>query len=234
MRFAPLLVLASLAATAALAAAAGPAPDAQDERKFLEQMSMHHMGAMDMARMVANKTAHPAELGPFAQTIISTQQREVEDMRTWLASWYGAAGGMNASAMDPAKKAEMDRMMSELEAADGAAFDQAFLRNMIKHHGEGIQMAEAILQKDIHNETRKLAEDIVTTQKAEIETMRAWQSEWNATAPVGGTTGAPSGANDTGDGNDTEESAGQDVPGIGLAVVIGLVGLAALARPRRR
>ena len=232
MRTAPLLLLACLVLTSSFAAAAGPAPDAEDERKFLEEMSMHHMGAMDMARMVPNKTAQPDELEPFAQKIVTTQEGEVADMRQWLSDWYGVSGGMDMAAMDPAKQAEMDRMMSELEAAEGADFDQAFLRSMIQHHTEGIRMAEMILQKQIHNETRELAQGIATTQKADVEKMRAWQAEWNATAPTAGTPTGPTGANASGGENDTEESS-QQVPGLGPAALVGLLAVAALALRRR-
>ncbi|GBD15797.1 hypothetical protein HRbin26_00690 [bacterium HR26] len=58
------------------------------DRAFLEAMIRHHEGAVRMAEQIRSSTQRP-ELRELADDIIATQQREIEQMRAWLADWYG-------------------------------------------------------------------------------------------------------------------------------------------------
>ncbi|WP_194860968.1 DUF305 domain-containing protein [Dietzia sp. SYD-A1] len=53
-------------------------------RLFLEQMIVHHEGAIDMAQDQVEDGTHPQAV-ELAQTIIDTQQREIDRMREMLA-----------------------------------------------------------------------------------------------------------------------------------------------------
>ena len=94
--FAPMQPVLLLLATLALAtaSASGPAPAADAEQAFLMAMMHHHRGAIDMARMVEDKTAHPDELAPLAKDIIEKQQEEIDQMESWHATWYGEHASM--------------------------------------------------------------------------------------------------------------------------------------------
>ncbi|MEH6818910.1 MAG: DUF305 domain-containing protein [Dietzia psychralcaliphila] len=54
-------------------------------RLFLEQMIVHHEGAIDMAEDQVEDGTHPQAV-ELAQTIIDTQQREIDQMREMLAA----------------------------------------------------------------------------------------------------------------------------------------------------
>ncbi len=54
------------------------------ERAFLEGMSEHHNGAIDMAQPALFEAFHP-ELRALAGTIIVAQTREIGQFQTWLA-----------------------------------------------------------------------------------------------------------------------------------------------------
>lgn len=56
------------------------------DRQFAEAMIAHHQAAVDMARLVAERTER-AELRTLARAIIDTQTREIEQMRQWLQAW---------------------------------------------------------------------------------------------------------------------------------------------------
>lgn len=55
---------------------------------FLEEMIPHHMGAIEMARMVLASSKRP-ELIKMANDIIKAQQSEVDTMRGWQRAWFG-------------------------------------------------------------------------------------------------------------------------------------------------
>lgn len=57
------------------------------DREFLEEMIVHHQGAIDMAELVLSTSKRP-ELINLAGDIIEAQTGEIEMMQGWLESWY--------------------------------------------------------------------------------------------------------------------------------------------------
>lgn len=55
------------------------------DKEFLEQMIIHHEGAVEMAQMVLSQSSS-AQLKIFAQSIISVQSSEIAMMQNWLKS----------------------------------------------------------------------------------------------------------------------------------------------------
>lgn len=56
---------------------------------FLEDMIVHHQGAVDMAMIIKEKTQRP-ELQSFAQEIIDVQDQEINMMNNWLENWFSS------------------------------------------------------------------------------------------------------------------------------------------------
>ena len=67
---------------------AGKTGDAFDQA-FIEEMIVHHEGAVDMAELALTNAKHP-EIKTLANAIISAQNSEIAQMKAWLSSWYGA------------------------------------------------------------------------------------------------------------------------------------------------
>lgn len=59
--------------------------------------------------------------------------------------------------------------------------DAMFIEQMIPHHEDAIAMAELALIRAEHPEIKRLAEDVIETQSAEIRRMREWYREWYGT-----------------------------------------------------
>lgn len=57
---------------------------------FLDNMIPHHQGAIDMANMALKNSAHQ-EIITLAQSIITSQQKEITMMQQWKAAWYPPA-----------------------------------------------------------------------------------------------------------------------------------------------
>ncbi len=62
--------------------------------------------------------------------------------------------------------------MAELGHATGAGFDRRWTEMMIKHHQGAIDMAKTHLDKGSNTESKRLRQDIITAQQAEITEMQ--------------------------------------------------------------
>lgn len=73
----------------------------------------------------------------------------------------------------------MDAMVSSLNGKTGDDFDKLFLSEMIVHHQGAIDMAELAKKNAKHDELKKMADNIIAAQTAEIKQMKQWQIDWN-------------------------------------------------------
>ena len=88
------------------------------------------------------------------------------------------------SAMQQELMQGMDQMNQDMMAA--AQYkdpDVAFAAGMLPHHIGAVKMAEVELKYGKDPEMRKLAEDIINAQQAEIEQMQKWLKAHNKKAP---------------------------------------------------
>ncbi|HEX8591382.1 MAG TPA: DUF305 domain-containing protein [Candidatus Paceibacterota bacterium] len=60
------------------------------DQAFLSEMTVHHEGAVAMAEAALAHASHE-EIKIMARTIIETQTEEIQQMRQWLAAWYGTS-----------------------------------------------------------------------------------------------------------------------------------------------
>jgi uncharacterized protein (DUF305 family) len=183
-----LLLLSAAAILAAGAALAGlltsrPPSDDSAEAGFARDMMVHHAQAVQMAEIVRDRT-NSDTIRLLASDIALTQQAQIGIMQGWLQAW-----GLPITATEPAMAwmgHPMDGPMpgmatpeeiDRLSEVPPDVADVLFLRLMISHHEAAIPMAEAILKRSDRPEVRALAQSIETSQRAEIETMKAMLEE---------------------------------------------------------
>ncbi|MHB1001118.1 MAG: DUF305 domain-containing protein [Armatimonadota bacterium] len=146
------------------------APSNQFDQMFLQNMTHHHVGAIEMSRLALNKASHP-ELRRFAQKVINDQARENRQFASWMKSWYKKS--IQPSVMP------MDRNnVNQLKSLEGREFEIEYMQMMIHHHQSGIQMAQMAQQRAVHPELKTAASKIVTAQSAEIIQLKNWLSRW--------------------------------------------------------
>ena len=152
-------------------------PATSFDKRFLDQMIMHHQGAVMSAQMMIADSAHP-ELRDLAQRIITAQQREIAQMQQWHNDWYGATSTGSMPGMMNGGMAMMNRDQMRQMMGATADFDRMFLQMMIPHHAGAITMAQQALAQAEHAEIKTLAQRIVTTQQAEIAEMQDYLRDW--------------------------------------------------------
>ena len=161
----------------------GPA-DANYDLRFIDAMTPHHQGAVEMAQEALNKSQHP-EIKKLAQDIIAAQNREIKELKQWRQAWYPSSESTpmaydeKMGHMMPMSQSQMQGMMmkGDLGAAD-AQFDLRFINAMLPHHEGAITMAKDASSKSKRPEIKKLAQDIITSQQKEIDQMKEWRKAW--------------------------------------------------------
>ena len=63
------------------------ASPAEFEIRFMALMTMHHAQAIERAKAVRQRRIH-AKTRKLTRDIVSAQQREISQMRSWLVDWY--------------------------------------------------------------------------------------------------------------------------------------------------
>ena len=161
----------------------GPADEYYDLR-FIDGMVPHHEGAVVMAQEVLKKSKRP-ELLELAKGIIKAQETEIVMMKTWRKTWYPKVDAvpmawhseMKHMMPMPAEQMKSMRMDMNLGKADDT-FDLRFINAMIPHHEGALDMAKDAIGKSKRPEMKKEAQDILSSQAAEIKQMKQWRKDW--------------------------------------------------------
>lgn len=164
--------------------------DMEFDRMFIDMMVPHHESATAMAQIALDRAEHP-EIEQLAEAIITAQEAEIAQMRSWREEWYGSSDtpsmaempmlhgmpGMEhaAQTMDMAAEVELLRTAPE-------PFDLAFIDAMILHHQSAIDAARLAEQQATRQEIKDLAQAIIADQQREIDQMRSWRQAWYGSA----------------------------------------------------
>jgi len=159
---------------------------------FAGGMIQHHAQALAMVDLTVERDLDPA-VQALAEAIRAAQGPEIETMTDWLTQWgepipatvrdhvnaeddeHGGeheGDGMDDTGTDMPGMMS-DQQMDDLAAAGGADFQDLFLEMMIEHHEGAIDMARTQQEDGRYPPALTVAEQIETSQAAEIETMRA-------------------------------------------------------------
>jgi uncharacterized protein (DUF305 family) len=153
----------------------------QADITFVQGMIPHHVQAVAMSTMAAQRAASP-QVKHLAARIRAAQQPEIDQMSGFLRAWNApvpasesAQGGMGQR--DHGASGAMPGMMSgdqmrQLGQASGDAFDRMFLQMMIAHHQGAVTMARTELSDGQNPDARQLAQRIIDAQQREITEMQ--------------------------------------------------------------
>lgn len=146
---------------------------------FATQMIPHHRQAVEMAKL-ADTQAQSSEVKDLAMQIATAQDPEIQTMSGWLTAWgkpMPTDTSTDMGGMDMSDGAAMPGMMSadDMQAlmnASGADFDHMFLTMMTAHHQGAIEMAKTEQTDGMNPDAIALAQQIESSQTAEITTMQ--------------------------------------------------------------
>ena len=155
--------------TAGLCLAAAPASmdhghaGQYSDRAFLSGMIGHHQGAVDMSTKILASTKDE-QIKEWAKDIIDAQKKEIDKMNMMLKP----LGGLDKVARDTMLRMDMTPYA-------GKDADSAFVAAMFDHHKDALDMSTSALMYSNDRQVLQLAEDIISSQVAEMTAFRLWQ-----------------------------------------------------------
>jgi uncharacterized protein (DUF305 family) len=142
---------------------------------FIDAMVPHHQGAIEMSRVALGNAEHK-EIQELSRNIVSTQQSEIEELKSIKKEEFGTSSVPMEMSMEQMRG--MGMMMDPQRLAKRELFDEAFIDAMIPHHQSAIEMARVADEKSENQRIKELAGNIASAQKREIEQMRRWREQW--------------------------------------------------------
>lgn len=132
--------------------------------RYINQMTIHHRGAMLLADQVKNKTKRD-EVKKLALMIEEVEPKLIDELYGWKKDWYKDT----RRAIDPtvANLGEYDERL-----------DLRFLNALIAHHEEGIEMTKEIRLKSSNNDILNNADLIEKVLSDGIVMLNGWREDW--------------------------------------------------------
>ncbi len=147
---------------------------------FAQNMTVHHSQAVEMATYLYERT-NDAGLKTMAYDIMLSQQGQIGVMQGWLELWNQPAAAPGGTMQMPGMATQ--EQVNALKTLPSPALEKQFLELMIRHHQGGVAMAQAELQTGSQPNVKRLADNIVKGQQAEIEYMQGLLQKMGA-APL--------------------------------------------------
>jgi uncharacterized protein (DUF305 family) len=156
---------------------ADPSRPVEVEADYLRAMIVHHEQAVEMTALAPERAAN-SKVRALSDRIGAAQGPEIGAMRGWLAT-HGLDEHAGHGAHDHAAMPGMatPEQMAQLAASRGADFDRLFLQLMIAHHEGAVTMATDLLARGRDEQVHAMAQDVLATQRDEIDTMRRMLAE---------------------------------------------------------
>lgn len=141
----------------------------QADLDFVEGMVPHHAQALEMAEIAAER-GRDERVRAIADRILAAQGPEIEALQAWREARGLPAVDEDSTHSSMVGMASEEQVL-QLVAADGADFDELFLRLMTVHHEGALTMAEAATDARNPQVTEMIADTIVS-QGTEIRRMQ--------------------------------------------------------------
>ncbi|MFI7676319.1 DUF305 domain-containing protein [Actinophytocola sp. NPDC049390] len=172
---------------------------------FSQDMSVHHLQAVTMAGVARERSTDPA-IRTLAFDIESTQQGQVGMMSGWITLWnqptlpagsymawmtgpatHGHGGTTSAAVASGGVRImpgiATQQELTRLRSLSGRELDVYFLQLVLRHHAGGAPMAQYAAERASQPAVRALADSILKSQSAEMDTIKSMLAQRGA-APL--------------------------------------------------
>ena len=142
------------------------------DHDFAMMMKMHHQGAITMSQEEL-RSGKDADMKQMAQTIITKQQAEIQQLDAFLSSHTPQQPAVPAFNMKQMESMERMMQANDLRPLTGD-IDFDFAQLMVDHHRSAIENSQAEIEYGRTTTMKTLAHNIIDDQEMEIKDLQAW------------------------------------------------------------
>lgn len=136
---------------------------------FATTMVPHAVQALASTQIAGQKSGTP-RIKELATAVGAAQQPQIETLSAWLVSWGQPVPQVPKTTKGGAAISTQD--LVDLAAAQGAAFDQLWLRSMIRHQQVAMALAEQEVKRGANPGVKAMAQKILDERKGQVTTMQ--------------------------------------------------------------
>lgn len=141
---------------------------------FLQMMTPHHRQGLTIVRLAADRPVRD-EVRQLADAIAATQTDEIKTMSGWLREWrQPATAPADAHTAHGGMPGTTAAEITAVAKAPDAEFEAAFLKLLIAHQDDAIQIARLELRTGGNADVVAFARRIEQSRTAQIKLMRTW------------------------------------------------------------
>lgn len=140
-------------------------------------MAAHHEQAVEMSEIVLAHDGLDERVADLAERIRDAQGPEIAQMEAWLEAWGADTSDMAGHGDHGMAGMQSEEDLQAMRDADAGDAQVLFLKAMVEHHEGALDMAEAHLEEGADPDALALSEQVIATQRAEIDEMRALLDE---------------------------------------------------------
>jgi uncharacterized protein (DUF305 family) len=130
-------------------------------------MVPHHQAGVMLADEAIQRASHD-ELKVFAADVRAEEAGEITLLQSWRVAWFDSA-----STPAPVPPADIPA---------GPDFDLAWIRAMVAHHQQAIELSRLALRSNARGETDSLALHVIAQDTSEQRQLRDWAKQWYGVA----------------------------------------------------
>jgi len=145
-------------------------PCNQLEQTYIQAIVQSHDAAIAWSRLAETKANRP-RLQQFAQKVISDESRINRRFISWDKSWFKVTP---TTAILPDDRNELTR----LQSLSGQDFDIAYMRAMITHFSEAIDLSNLVATKATHPQLKAAAASMAKEHERQRQQLRTWLQQW--------------------------------------------------------
>jgi uncharacterized protein (DUF305 family) len=113
-----------------------------------------------------------------ATEAVTTEATAEVTTETTAAATTEATPTHDMASMAPGEVMTGSGDMAGMDMSAANAFDLRFIDSMLPHHEGAVAMAQQALQQAEHPEIKKMAQQIIAAQEAEIKQLQDWRAAW--------------------------------------------------------
>lgn len=142
----------------------------QFEVTYIKNAVCQNQGAIELSQCAVQRSQH-SDLRSFARKMIDNASCDNVSLVKWSKQWYGIKPDLRACEVDC-------QTLNQFRCLSSTEFDIQYMRSMIIHLKEDIQMNCLAQRNAAHSQLSALAARRVNEQSKQIQQLRTWLSFW--------------------------------------------------------